>query len=97
MLGVRRYRTRSVGHREACTAAEGAASPVLDAREAVVKPHLGVDAGTVDVARVSATFGVRSGDEVYVYVRGRLVMKRWLRTGVSATFHVAPAGVRWSR
>lgn len=36
------------------------------------------------------------GNEVYVYVLGRLVMKRWLKTGISATFHVAPAGVRWS-
>lgn len=43
------------------------------------------------------TFTVRLGDEVYVYVRGHLVMKRWLRTGVSATFHVNPSGVRWNR
>jgi hypothetical protein len=45
---------------------------------------------------VSATFAETIGREVFVYVRGRLVMKRWLDTGVSVTFHVAPAGVRWS-
>lgn len=45
---------------------------------------------------MSATFSVQVGDEVYVYVLGRLVMKRWLKTGVSATFHVAPSGVRWN-
>lgn len=45
---------------------------------------------------MNATFAERIGDEVYVYVRGRLVMKRWLRTGVSATFHVAPSGTMWS-
>lgn len=43
------------------------------------------------------TYSVRVGDEVYIYVLGRLVMKRWLCTGVGATFHVAPSGVRWSR
>lgn len=42
------------------------------------------------------TYPVRVGDEVYVYVRGRLVMKRWLNTAVSVTFHVAPSGVRWN-
>jgi len=42
----------------------------------------------------TATFAVCLGDEVFIYVRGRLVMKRWLRTGRSVTFHVAPAGVR---
>lgn len=42
------------------------------------------------------TYSTRIGNEVYVFVRGRLVMKRWLDSGVSATFHVAPAGVRWS-
>ena len=45
---------------------------------------------------MTATFTEIRADELHVYVRGRLVMKRWLRTGVSATFHVAPAGVRWS-
>jgi hypothetical protein len=39
------------------------------------------------------TYSIRHGDEVYVYVRGLLIMKRWLRTGVSVTFHVAPSGV----
>jgi hypothetical protein len=43
------------------------------------------------------TYSVRCGQEVYVYVLGRLVMKRWLDTGLSVTFHVAPRGVRWSR
>lgn len=42
------------------------------------------------------TFTTRIGDELYVFVRGVLVMKRWLSTGLSATFHVLPAGVRWS-
>lgn len=42
----------------------------------------------------AATFVVRLGDEVFIYVRGRLVMKRWLRMRRSVTFHVAPAGVR---
>jgi hypothetical protein len=41
------------------------------------------------------TFTVQRGPEVYVYVLGRLVMKRHLDTGVSVTFHVAPKGVRW--
>lgn len=41
-------------------------------------------------------YSVRRGNEVYVYVRGQLVMKRWLNTNISVTFHVAPAGVRWS-
>ena len=45
---------------------------------------------------MSATFTFQRDDELYVYVRGRLVMKRWLGTGVSATYHVAPTGVRWS-
>jgi len=44
----------------------------------------------------TTTFSVRRGNELYVYVLGRLVMKRWLDTGVSATFHVLPYGVRWS-
>ena len=46
---------------------------------------------------ISATYSERHGDEVYVYVRGRLVMKRWLTSGVSATLHVNPSGVRWNR
>ena len=45
---------------------------------------------------MNATFTETRGDELRVYVRGRLVMRRWLRTGVSATYHVAPTGVRWS-
>lgn len=46
---------------------------------------------------MTTTFAIRVGDELYVYVRGRLAMKRWLRTGVSAVFHVAPSGVAWTR
>lgn len=42
------------------------------------------------------TYSLRIGDEVYVYVRGHLVMKRWLKTSTSATFHTAPSGVHWS-
>jgi hypothetical protein len=45
---------------------------------------------------MKATYSVKIGNEVYVYVLGRLVMKRWLKTGVSATFHVAPSGVHWN-
>lgn len=45
---------------------------------------------------MEVTFAVTIGREVYVYVLGRLVMKRWLDTGKSVTFHVAPAGVRWN-
>ena len=44
----------------------------------------------------AVTFSEVRGDEVWIYVRGRLVMKRWRSTGVSATFHVAPSGVEWS-
>ena len=43
-----------------------------------------------------STFSESDGAEVWIYVRGILVMKRWLRTGVSATLHVAPSGVEWS-
>lgn len=43
------------------------------------------------------TFAETIGNEVYIYVMGRLVMKRWLDTGVSVMFHVAPIGVRWNR
>ena len=43
---------------------------------------------------MNATFSVTVGNEVFVYVNGRLVMKRWLDTGVSATFHVAPYGIK---
>ena len=41
-----------------------------------------------------ATWAVVRGDEVYVYIRGELVMKRWLKHGVDVTFH----GIltRWS-
>lgn len=44
----------------------------------------------------SPTFSERRGDELLIYVRGQLVMKRWLHTGVSATFHIAPSGAEWS-
>lgn len=47
--------------------------------------------------KVRATFSEQVGDEVYIYVRGRLVMKRWLRDNTSAVFHVAPRGVVRSR
>jgi hypothetical protein len=32
------------------------------------------------------TFTMRCGDELYVFVHGWLIMKRWLKTGVSVTF-----------
>ncbi len=37
---------------------------------------------------VSANFTVTSNNQVYVYVRGHLVMKRWLETGQSKVFYV---------
>lgn len=42
------------------------------------------------------THTVKIGNELYVFVRGQLVMKRWLDTGITATFHVAPKGTRWN-
>ena len=42
------------------------------------------------------TYAEHRGDEVWIYVRGQLVMKRWLKSAVSAVFHTAPAGSRWS-
>jgi hypothetical protein len=45
---------------------------------------------------VNATYTERRGNELYIYVRGVLVMKRYLNTGMSVTFHVAPTGVHWS-
>lgn len=44
---------------------------------------------------MTATFAIRTPTEVYVFVRGRLVYKHWLRTGVSALFQVAPHQVLW--
>lgn len=41
---------------------------------------------------VSGSFSVVIGDEIHVYVLGRLVHKRWLKTGQSVTFHVNPSG-----
>jgi hypothetical protein len=35
-------------------------------------------------------------NQVFVYVRGRLIYKKWLNTGRSATFHTAPEGIRWN-
>lgn len=42
------------------------------------------------------TYSVKVGNELFVYVRGRLVYKRWLDTDASVTFHVAPSGARWN-
>lgn len=36
---------------------------------------------------MNATFSEVRGNEVYVYVRGRLVMKRWLENGLSVFFY----------
>lgn len=46
---------------------------------------------------MTATFAETKTDEVYVYVRGRLVMKVWLLDGINrvATFHIGPKGVRY--
>ena len=43
------------------------------------------------------TYAETVDSEVYIYVRGQLVMKRWTNTGESALFHVAPAAVVWNR
>lgn len=50
-----------------------------------------------DADRFAVTFAERLGDEVYIYVRGRLIMKRWLSTGVSVVSNVAPRGAQWNR
>lgn len=42
-----------------------------------------------------ASWSERRGNEVYIFVLGQCVMKRWL-TGASVTFHVAPSGTRWN-
>ncbi len=42
-----------------------------------------------------ATFSERRGNEVFIYLRGVLVMKRWLNTGVSVTLYEA-GHPRWS-
>lgn len=46
---------------------------------------------------MQATFAEQKTDEVYVYVRGRLVMKVWLLdddANRTAVFHIGPKGVR---
>lgn len=35
-------------------------------------------------------------EQIYVYVSGKLVMKRWLRAGTCALFQVAPYFTYWS-
>lgn len=45
---------------------------------------------------MTATWTEIRGNEVYVYVRGRLVMKRWLDTGRSCVFEINPSGVTWN-
>jgi hypothetical protein len=46
---------------------------------------------------MDTTFAEQKKDEVYVFVRGRLVMKLWLLDGVDrvATFHIGPKGERY--
>jgi hypothetical protein len=46
---------------------------------------------------VPVTYAERRNEEVYVYVRGRLVMKVWLLEDANrvAVFHVAPNGARY--
>jgi len=41
------------------------------------------------------TWSERRGDEVFVYVRGRLIAKIWLELGRVAIFHVTPSFVRY--
>lgn len=47
---------------------------------------------------MQATFAEHRNEEVYVYVRGRLVMKVWLldEENRTAVFHIGPKGVRHS-
>jgi hypothetical protein len=47
-------------------------------------------------SHVATTFSERVGDEVYVFVCGRLVMKRWLKNKVSVVFHVTPGATNWN-
>lgn len=45
---------------------------------------------------MGVTWTEHRGREVFVYVLGQCVMKRWLDTGASVTFYVAPSGTRWN-
>lgn len=48
-------------------------------------------------ATFSETITLNNGEqEVYIYVRGQLVHKRWKNTGRSVTFHTCPNGVRYN-
>ena len=42
-----------------------------------------------------ATYSVKIGNEIYVYVMGQLIMKRWIDTGKSVVFDAAPTTTRW--
>jgi hypothetical protein len=45
---------------------------------------------------MQATFAEHRKEEVYVYVRGRLVMKVWLLDDANrAVFHIEPNGTRY--
>lgn len=44
---------------------------------------------------MNITYSERHGDEVCVYVLGRLVMKWWLRTGAVAVFYSNLSSVQW--
>ncbi len=47
---------------------------------------------------MGTAFTVRQGDELYVYVRGLLVMKKWLDgRQPTALFQSAPAQTLWLR
>lgn len=46
---------------------------------------------------INPTRAERIGHELYIWVRGRLVMKKWFQHGrwhQTALFHVAPSGCR---
>ena len=42
-----------------------------------------------------ATMSITIGDNVFIYVRGQLVMKLWLKTHAAALFQLAPAQAVW--
>lgn len=43
----------------------------------------------------NANFTVCIDAQVFVYVQGKLVMKLWRNTGMTALFHVIPTATQW--
>lgn len=46
---------------------------------------------------MTATFAEVVDGQVYVYVRGRLIWKRWQRIAGGFLFQVAPAAAYWTK